>query len=158
MATYGSLVDALNSCYLSRHLSSTQHCGVITLLFKKGDRMQMKNWCPITLLCVDYKTVTKAIANRLLSVLPSVIHPDQVCGITGRNISAKTRLLQDTVHDLNSCGMGGTILSLEQEKAFDRVDWVFLLRVLRKMNFGDSFRQWITLFYSHIHSCLLLNG
>ena len=54
--------------------------------------------------------------------------------------------------------MGGAILSLDQEKAFDHVDWAFLLRVLRKMNFGDSFCQWITLFYSHIHSCLLLNG
>ena len=81
-----------------------------------------------------------------------------MCGITGRHISVKTRLLQDIVDDLNNRGMGGAILPLDQEKAFDRVDWAFLLRVLRKMNFGDSFCQWIMLFYSHIHSCLLLNG
>ena len=135
------MVDVLNYCYLSQRLSSTQRCGVITLLFKKGDRMQMKNWRPITLLCVDYKIAAKAIANRLLSVLPSVIHSDQVCGIIGRHISAKTRLLQDIVDDLNNRGMGSAILSLDQEKAFDRVDWAFLLRVLRKMNFGDSFCQ-----------------
>ena len=77
----------------------------------------MKNWRPITLLCVDYKIAAKAIANRLLHVLPSIIHPNQSGGVRGRSSTPNTRLLQDIVHDINARGLGGAILSLDQEKA-----------------------------------------
>ena len=68
------LVDVFNYCNSHGRLSFSQRSGLITLLYKRGDRMDMKNWRPITLLCVDYKIAAKAIANRLLQVLPSVIH------------------------------------------------------------------------------------
>ena len=151
-------VEVMNTCYLSGCLSSSQRSGLITLLFKRGDRLEMKNWRPITLLCVDYKIAAKAIANRLLHVLPSIIHPNQSCGVRGRSSTPNTRLLQDIVHDINARGLGGAILSLDQEKAFDRVDWAFLLRVLERMNFGPSFRQWVLLFYTRISSSILVNG
>ena len=150
----------MNFCYASRRLSSSQRSGLITLLFKRGDRlaMEMKNWRPITLLCVDYKIASKAIANRLLTVLPSLINPNQTCGIKGRNPYVNNRMLQDIVSDLNSRGLGGAVLSLDQEKAFDRVDWAYLLRVLEHMNFGVSFRNWVSLFYNSISSSVLING
>ena len=152
------LVAVLNSCYTSGCLSSSQRSGLITLLYKRGDRLEMKNWRPTTLLCVDYKIAAKAIANRLLQVLPSIIHSDQSCGVRGRNPVVNNRLMQDIVSDINSRGLGGAVLSLDQEKAFDRVDWSFLLRVLSTMNFGASFRQWILLFYTRITSSVLING
>ena len=132
--------------------------GLITLLYKKGDRLDMKNWRPITLLCVDYKIASKAVTNRLLTVLPSLIHTDQSCGIKDRNSIVNNHLLQHVVDDLNQPGIGGAILSLDQEKAFDRVDWPYLLRVLHCMNFGDSFCKWISIFYTHISSCVMING
>ena len=148
----------INSCYTAGKLSPSQHSGMITLLYKRGDRLDMKNWRPITLLCVDYKIASKAIANRLLSVLPTLIHTDQSCGVPGRNPIVNNRLLHDIVDDINHRGLGGAVLSLDQEKAFDRVDWAFLLRILQQMNFGDSFRQWISLFYTTIYSSVLING
>ena len=71
------LVEVVNFSYTSGRLSSSQRSGLITLLYKRGDRLEMKNWQPITLLCVDYKIVAKAIVNRLLQVLPLIIHSDQ---------------------------------------------------------------------------------
>ena len=152
------MVEVLNFSYASGRLSSSQRSGLITLLYKRGDRLEMKNWRPITLLCVDYKIAAKAIANRLLQVLPSIIHPDQSCGVRGRNPVVNNRLMQDIVDDINNRGLGGAVLSLDQEKAFDRVDWSFLLRVLATMNFGSSFQQWVRLFYSRISSRILVNG
>ena len=151
-------VEVMNFCYASGRLSSSQRSGLITLLFKRGDRLEMKNWRPITLLCVDYKIASKAIANRLLTVLPSLIHPNQTCGIKGQNPSVNHRMLQDIVGDLNSRGLGGAVLSLDQEKAFNRVDWAYLLRVLKHMNFGVSFCNWVSLFYTSISSSVLVNG
>ena len=61
--------------------------------YKRGDRLEMKNWRPITLLCVDYKIVAKAIANRLLQVLQFLIHTDQSCSVPGRNPTHNERSL-----------------------------------------------------------------
>ena len=54
------LVEVVNFSYASGHLSSSQHSGLITL-YKCGDRLEMKNWQPITLLCVDYKIAAKVL-------------------------------------------------------------------------------------------------
>jgi hypothetical protein len=66
---------------------SRSDLGVIMLIhiYKRGDRLDMKNWRPITLLCTDYKIIAKAIANRLLGVIAKVhvTHPDQTCGDQG---------------------------------------------------------------------------
>ena len=45
-----------------------------------------------------------------------------------------------------------------KKKAFDRVEWVYLQRVLRTMNFGDGFCQWVALLYHQIFSAVLVNG
>ena len=50
------------------------------------------------------------------------------------------------------------LLSLDQEKAFDRVDWGFLLRILERFNFGSSFCSWIKLFYTDVESAVVING
>ena len=50
------------------------------------------------------------------------------------------------------------ILSLDQEKAFDRVDWGFLYATLSKMGFGSSFIRWVRLFYTGVQSCVKVNG
>ena len=43
---------------------------VITLLPKKGDLQEITNWRPVSLLCTDYKMLSKTLANRLREVIP----------------------------------------------------------------------------------------
>ena len=50
------------------------------------------------------------------------------------------------------------ILSLDQEKAFARVDWSFMYAILRKMGFGSSFLQWVNLFYTGVQSFINVNA
>ena len=52
---------------------------LISLIHKKGDRLECKNWRPISLLSADYKLCARALAGRLLRVLHYVINPDQTC-------------------------------------------------------------------------------
>ena len=136
------LVDVLNSCYLSGSLSLSQRRGIISLVFKKGDRLDACNWRPISLLNVDYKLASRAIAGRLLKVIHSVVNKDQTCGVPGRFIGENVALLRDVVDFASSSNVPVAIISLDQEKAFDRVDWRFMRATLSKMGFGSSFIRW----------------
>ena len=50
------------------------------------------------------------------------------------------------------------LVSLDQEKAFDRVDRNFLEKILEKMNFGPSFQQWIQVLYTGGQYKIINNG
>ena len=65
--------------------------------FKKGDRILLKNWRPITLLTTDYNILSEALANRLQKVLAFIVHSDQTASVKGRTINDNARLLHDVV-------------------------------------------------------------
>lgn len=46
----------------------------------------------------------------------------------------------------------------DQMKAFDRVDHDFLMRVLSKFGFRQSFCHWVSIFYSNVFSRIICNG
>ena len=85
----------MNSSFHSGLLSRSQHCGVISLSYKKGDRLDPRNWRPISFLNVDYKIVSRAIAARLLKVIHLVVGRDQTCGVPGRFIGENVAFLRD---------------------------------------------------------------
>ena len=152
------LVLVYNDCLARGRLSFSQRTGLITLLYKKHDRLDVKNWRPISLLCTDYKILSKVLTNRIKPVLSSVVSECQSCGVPGRFSGLNVRTLQDIVNICNNTNSGGALISLDQEKAFDRVDWPFMLRVLERMNFGPSFCAWVKLLYTNIFSRVLVNG
>lgn len=157
--TLGSdLVEVFNASLDLGFLSPSQRIALISLIYKKGDRLLHKNWRPISLLNVDYKLCARALAGRLLNVLQHVIHPDQTCGVRGRYIGENVALLRDVVHYVNENNLPAAVLALDQEKAFDRIDWDFLLSTLDHMGFGPSFISWVKLLYSNIRSAVLVNG
>ena len=61
-----------------------------------------------------------------MKVIATVVAPDQTCGVPGRYIGENVAFLRDVVELANAYN-----LSLDQEKAFDRVDWLFPFRHLR---------------------------
>ena len=67
------LVNMLNYCFKHGSLSDSQRRGIIRILFKKDDPLDLKNWRPISLLNSDYKICTKVLANRLRKVLPLIL-------------------------------------------------------------------------------------
>ena len=63
------LADILNFSFTHGSLSDSQHRGIIRLLYKKDDPLQLKTWRPISLLNTDYKICTKVLANRVRKVI-----------------------------------------------------------------------------------------
>jgi len=67
------LVDSLNYSYFHGELSNSQKQAVITLIEEKDkDRRWIKNWRPISLVNVDVKIGSKAIAKRPENLLPHI--------------------------------------------------------------------------------------
>ena len=147
------------STYVFHHasLSSSQQQAVIVLLPKTGDLRLLQNWRPISLLNVDYKLITKAISNRLLTVLPSLVHEDQTCSIRTRTIAHNLSLIRDFIAYSKIEDIPASLITLDQMKAFDQVDHPFLRKILRRFNFGPDFLTWFDILYSHAFSCIQVN-
>ena len=139
-------------------LSITMRRGVIVLIWKGDDKRLLKNWRPISLLNCDYKIIAKVLSTRIRHILPKIIHPNQKCGIKGRSIHDGAALIRDLIHYVNNNNLPGVIISLDQTKAYDRVEWDFLFKVLRKFNFGPNFINMIKTCYTNIESCVKVNG
>ena len=152
------LVSILNSCLDSGTLALSQRRGIISLSVKKGDRLDPRKWRPITLLNVDYKLASCAIAGRLLKVIHLVVAKDQTCGVPRRFIGENAALLRDVADYASSSGASVAILSLDQERAFDRVDRSFMRSTLCTMVFGPSFISWVDLFYHRVQSAVNVKG
>ena len=87
------LIEVFNASFPSGHLPPSLRRASITLLLKKGDRLDPKIWRPISLLNSDYKILARILAGRLSKVLQLLIHPDQTCGVQGRYIGENIVLL-----------------------------------------------------------------
>ena len=142
----------------TEELCLTQYRGVICLLFKQGDRDDLFNWRPITLLNTDYKLIAIIYAGRLKKILPTLIDEDQRAYIEGRQISETVRLTQDIIEFSEVNNNPGAIIFLDQQKAYDRVEWGYLELCLKKFGFGPKFIKWILMLYKCGQSCVQTNG
>ncbi|CAM2119765.1 unnamed protein product [Caretta caretta] len=112
----------------------------------------------LPLLCsTDYKVVAKAISLRLGSVLADVIHPDQTYTVLGRTIFNNLYLVRDLLELRCRDGLSFAFLSLDQEKAFDRVDHGYLLNTLRAFGFGPQFVDFVQVLYASAECLVRLN-
>ena len=122
------------------------------------DKTILENLRPISVLNVDYKILTKVLANRLEKVLPKIINPDQTGYVKGRYIGENIRLIQDLMFYLEKENSPGIAVFIDFRKAFYTIEWNFLEKALALLNFGPDFLQWFKTIYSNISSCVLNNG
>ena len=120
--------------------------------------MLLKNWRPISLLNVDYKIASKVLAERLCKVVPKLIHSDQSGFVKGRFIGESVRTIYDIMEYTKYKNIPGIMLCLDLEKAFDTLEWPFLFKTLKRMNFGKTFIKFVKSLYSNISSCIMNNG
>ena len=131
---------------------------VITVIFKKGDRTLLKNYRPISLTNCDYKILTFVLARRIQKVIPKLISNDQSGYIKGRYIGFNARLINDIIENCEKKNLPGAIVCLDFEKAFDSLDWKFMIISLKRYGFGDYFTRWIKMLYTSPTYCIKNNG
>ena len=132
---------------------------VISVILKKGkDPQECGSYHPISLLCCDGKLLTKLLATRVNCIIKSIINPDQVGFVKGRRSSDNLRRLLHIMWKAKNLPVSVAALSLDAEKAFNRVGWDYLNHTLKTFGFGTWFRNIIKLIYKHPKSMVTTNG
>ena len=153
------LLNSFNAAYEDCELSVSQRRGIITLIPKENsDIRELSNWRPITLLNVDYKILSKAIASRIQKVLPRLINCNQTGFMKGRYIGQNIRLINDIMEQTKLQDIPDILLLLDFRKAFDTVEWDFIQQTLNLFNFGTFLKQWVKTLYTNTESSVLHNG
>lgn len=135
------VLQALNGCKLPEGWNET----VIVLIPKIDKQERVTDLRPISLCNVTYKVVSKILAGRLRTVLDDVISPSQSAFVPGRLISDNILVACEITHFLlnkRDGNLGYAALKLDMSKAYDRVEWSFLEKMMRRLGFAD---QWIGL-------------
>ena len=153
------LTELANEIYLNnKPLAPTHEIGIITLKRKEEGKINIENWRPITLLCADYKIITKTITRRLRRILDKILHPNQTCSVVGRQIQSNIYLIRDIISYMIDKRQRTYIISFDFRKAFDTLNQDFLIKTLEKMEFGNIFITFIRNIYAHRSSWIKNNG
>ncbi|KAK2655324.1 hypothetical protein Ddye_008376 [Dipteronia dyeriana] len=110
----------------------------VILILKIQSPLSLKDFRHISLCSVIYKTVTKALANRLKNCLPAIISPSQSASVPGRQIFNNVVASFEILHSIarkKSRKKGLMALKLDMSKVYDRVEWSFLKDVMERMQF-----------------------
>jgi hypothetical protein len=102
--------------------------------------------------------MTKCIATRLKNNLIKIINKNQSGFIKGRYIGDNIRSLLEVIDLAEDENLSCIALSIDFEKAFDTISWKLKKKILSFFNFGESFQQWIKVFFTDITSCVLYTG
>ena len=131
----------------------------ITVIRKEGkDPLLCSSFRPISLLNVDTKLFTKILATRMKNLMGEWIHNDQVGfipGRQGRDNGIKTILLIDHMVKSRAPSL---LLSIDAEKAFDRVDWEFMINTLVELGIKPRMLAWIKTLYNQPTAKVKVNG
>ena len=67
-------------------------------------------------------------------------------------------LIRDLIEYVNRNNLPDLLVSADQTKVYDRIEWDFLFKVLEKFNFGPNFIKMIKTCYSNIQTNGFLMG
>ena len=153
----GETLVKLYQCILDEfRLTDSMDGGLTRLLSKVLGIPAVDELRPITLLCCDYKILTKYLTQRLLPVLPEVILSGQLSSIQRSNILFGVANILSSIEYVTLKKIGAAIISYDMFKAYDRVLVKFLCQVMKAMGFGDTFVRWVEMCHANITTRFLL--
>ena len=136
------LVEPINYSFDVGELSLSQKQARIILIGKKeSEKRVIKDWRPTSLLNVDTKILSKALAMRLKKVVDTLVAPEQSAYVPLGFIGESIRLISDVLEYTGKINIPCYIFPADIEKAFDSVSHAFLFSVLRKSGSGANFIQ-----------------
>jgi hypothetical protein len=153
------VIYAVQSFFLTGKLPPRLNSNILILIPKFPEADRIENFRPIALANFQFKIITKILADRLSSVASRIISPQQRGFIPDRHIADCVIIASEAVNVLSKKSYAGNIaLKIDISKAFDTLDWNFLLAVLKQFGFGETFCTWIKAILHSAKLSVLVNG
>nr|XP_027083689.1 uncharacterized protein LOC113705990 [Coffea arabica] len=155
----GELLDAIQEFFLGVPQPKGFSSALIVLIPKVSGTSQWREFWPINLCKLSSKIISKILANCLKLLLPKLISPWQSGFVLGRSIVDNILIAQELALDLDrrlSCP--NLMLKLDMAKAYDRVEWTFLMFMLRRLGFQEGAVDLVFRIVSNNWFSVLVNG
>ena len=153
------VVVSVQSFFLKGFLPKGINSTILTLIPKKENAKEMKDYRPISCCIVLYKVISKLLANRLKGILPQFISNNQSAFVKDRLLMENLLLVTKLVKDYHKSEISSrSAMKIDISKAFDSVQWPFLLTTLEALGFPAKYIHWVRLCVSTASFSIQVNG
>jgi len=153
------VIQSVQEFFTTGALPPNINSNMLVLIPKITGALAMGDFRPIALANFQFKIVTKILADRLSIITMRIISPEQQGFIRDRNISECIIIASEAINMIDKRQFGGNVaLKIDIKKAFDTLDWNFLVAVLRKFGFSSVFTDWILAIFHSAKLSILVNG
>lgn len=152
------LLDVVHESYSNKEMLRALNATFLVLIPKKEEANQLDFFRPIALCNVVYKIITKLLAERLKVCLPMVISEEQGGFVAGKQILDGVVIASEAIHSMSTSKERAMFIKLDMAKAYDRVNWDFLRKVLLAFGFSQEWVRWVLSCVTTPSFSVLLNG
>ncbi|KAM0061725.1 putative RNA-directed DNA polymerase [Helianthus debilis subsp. tardiflorus] len=154
----GDFLKMFDSFYETGEISRGCSTSFITLIPKSKTPVGLKDYRPITLVGVISKIISKVLAERVKETMGKIISETQTAFLKGRFILDGPLIINELYGWIKKTGRQGFLLKIDFEKAYDNVNWEFLLSCLDQMGFPCKWCIWVKGILRSARSAVLVNG
>lgn len=109
----------------------------IAFILKIVGVVELKDFCPISLVGEIYKIISNVLANRMCLVMDKIIFKSQNAFVWGRHILDLVLIANECVDNHLRDNIPRVLCKLDMEKAYNQVCWDFLFYMFRRCGFGE---------------------
>lgn len=155
----GDVIAAVLQFFSTSWILPGYNSNIIALIPKIHNALSIDQYRPIAMANFKFKVISKITAHRLAQVMPSIISKEQMGFIHGRSIKDCICTASEAANLLHNKAFGGNIaLRIDITKAFDTLEWPFLLKVLKEFGFNATFCTWIEVILKSAFLSISING
>ena len=153
------VVKSTQHFFVHNYIMPNMNSNLLILIPKVQGADRLDNFRPIALANFQFKIITKILGDRLGTIAPKIMSTHQRGFIPGRSIQDCIMIASEAINMLHRKTYGGNMaIKIDIRKAFDTINWKFLLHVLKCFGFNQIFCDWILTILHSAKLSINING
>ena len=153
------VVKSTQQFFLHNYIMPNLNSNLLILIPKVPGADRLDNYRPIALTNFQFKIITKILSDRLGTIAAKILSTPQRGFILGRSIQDCIMITSEAVNMLHKRTYGNNLaMKIDIRKAFDTINWKFLIHVLKCFGFNQVFCDWIITILHSAKLSINING